>query len=1315
LDRNILQPNRPVEAIPPEQVSSVAGNAPADLIVVGIAGSASDAGAVGELLSHVAAQLTGVAFVFVPQHGSRVTVFLEKLASKCGMPAVRVRERTQLKPGRLHVLPERVSLRVRGHVFQKISRPPARDQSGPVDAFFRCLAREYGPRAAGMILSAATEDGVAGLKAIEEAGGTVFAPRAAAAGGGSVQPARLAEQLGAMLHKSASPVSAAGLTDVDRAAMNTLLKALSKRSRIDYSPYDRSAILSLTTQRTLARRCSSLKQYVHSAVREPAELDLLAREILGGGPGFLGEGELLESLRRLVLPSIVEKQAPGRQIRVWFPGCACGEAVYSLAILVSEFMEAEELDCDWRLFGTDVRPDAVARARTALYDASVVERVPAVLREKYFAHSAAGYRVRPVLRERCTFSLHDVTRHAPLSRMDLIWCRDLLADFWPVVRRRALVLFTYALQPGGFLVVGGTELLGAAGERFSAVDEEQGIYRRDAGPVSTYRPAPIQAPAGGTALESNIVPSDGDLRRTQDELQAMIEDLRAANEEAHCDNEELLSVNEELDNSMRQWRLSNAEWLKEIADLRARNRELQQLNDELLELFDSMAVPVVIADRDLRIRRFNETAEAMLRLGPDGVGRPVACLGRDLQLPELETIAARVMETQQPCEREIEAPAGQSCRLRVLPHRTAEDRVGGVLLQLVNAADSNGILQELTEAKDYAEAVIDAISEPLVALDQDYRIRNGNRAFCDLVNLQREGIPGLSIFEVAGGKLDLPAVRTLLQRVSDHAVVGSALEIEFHSETHGVRRLLLNPRRLSTTGRRQDVLLAFQDVTVRERAAEARYRRLFESASDGIVLADAATGEIMDANPFMEQLTGYSRKQMIGRKLWEMEPLKDRPGVRQAFEQIRRRKSMRFDDVMMRTSEGRDLQIEIVASLYKEGERPAVQFNIRDASERKQFERELRETQKLESLGLMAGGIAHDFNNLLTGIIGNVSLALYEIDDGHPLRERLQDVVQAGERAAFLTRQMLAYSGKGRTVTRVLDPAQILNEVAVLARTSIPKTVRLELNLAPGLPPLEGDPAQIQQLLMNLVMNGAEAIGEGKPGVVTIRACCREAAMAGASGNGAAASLLEIEVRDTGCGIDPNLQPRIFDPFFTTKFMGRGLGLSAAQGIVKGHGGAIRVESAPGQGASFRILLPCSPKVAALTEAVDRPLRIPKGAAVLIIDDEQTVRNVARDVLAREGMRVLTAENGQHGVEVFREHSADLAVVVLDLAMPVMGGEEALPLLKEINPGIPVILSSGFDEPEAARRFSGLKPTRFLQKPYTAARLLRAVADTLLV
>jgi PAS domain S-box-containing protein len=386
-----------------------------------------------------------------------------------------------------------------------------------------------------------------------------------------------------------------------------------------------------------------------------------------------------------------------------------------------------------------------------------------------------------------------------------------------------------------------------------------------------------------------------------------------------------------------------------------------------------------------------------------------------------------------------------------------------------------------------------------------------------------------------------------------------------------------------------------------------------------------------------------------------------------------------------------------------------------DITERKQAARRLLEAQKLESLGLLAGGVAHDFNNLLVGVIGNTSLAHEMLPADHPAADLLARVLQNGEQAAHLTRQMLAYSGKGRFLVEMLDLSILVPEMSGLVRPSISKKIVLKFELDADLPPIEADRGQVQQVFMNLTLNASEAMGSGD-GLITIRTGVRHVDEWYLRSHSEIAELppgkyVCLEVCDTGCGMDDATRSRIFDPFFSTKFTGRGLGLAAVAGILRGHKGAVAVSSAPGKGSCFTVLFP-----AATRAAEERPIAIRNAVlrgtgVILIVDDEKLVREMAKRALERHGYTVLLAESGMAALDTLRRHPGDIALILLDLSMPRMSGEEAVPEFRKIRPGVKVLVSSGYSEAETMSLFKGQRVSGFIQKPYTSTMLAEKVRD----
>lgn len=385
----------------------------------------------------------------------------------------------------------------------------------------------------------------------------------------------------------------------------------------------------------------------------------------------------------------------------------------------------------------------------------------------------------------------------------------------------------------------------------------------------------------------------------------------------------------------------------------------------------------------------------------------------------------------------------------------------------------------------------------------------------------------------------------------------------------------------------------------------------------------------------------------------------------------------------------------------------------RAESEREAIHEQLLQVQKLESLGLLAGGIAHDFNNILTAVLGGASSALLHLPAEHPARADIETVLDAAQRAADLTRQMLAYAGKGRFQIKAIDISALVREMAPLLETMIPKKVQLRLELAPGLPSVEADVAQMQQVVMNLVINGAEAIGE-QAGTVLVTTGTQEvdehyAASLFASDQLCPGRYVFVEVHDSGQGMDEATQERIFDPFFSTKFTGRGLGLAAALGIVRGHRGALKVYSTVDKGSTFKFFLPVSAAAVAAEPASGHTFH-GRGTA-LLADDDAGVRSTAGRMLRHLGFEVIEAADGQQAVDLLDGHRADLTLVLLDMTMPRLGGEEVFREIRRRGMDVRVVLSSGYNEQEATRRFAAKGLAGFIQKPYRMSDLASKLAE----
>ncbi len=516
------------------------------------------------------------------------------------------------------------------------------------------------------------------------------------------------------------------------------------------------------------------------------------------------------------------------------------------------------------------------------------------------------------------------------------------------------------------------------------------------------------------------------------------------------------------------------------------------------------------------------------------------------------------------------------------------------------------------------------------------------------------------------------------------------------------------------------------------RESEARYNVVSQMSYDLITEMDTE-GRYTYIGPGSEALLGYEEHEVLELEPWALLHPDERERVRAQFEKQLvppaappgTHTNLQPIEARLLHKDGRWLWFEIQGVTYPraDGEIRYLAVN-RDVTERvlaeearREFEQNMQRAQKLESLGVLAGGIAHDFNNLLTPIMGAAGLALMELPNDSPIRTRLQTIHRAAKRAAALTNQMLAYAGQKPLRVELVDLTAIVEDMRDLALTSLTGKARIDLNLETDLPLVEGESAQLSQVVMNLISNAAESLPEGhgqlsiSTGTTMVDSRSRKMLFSDSMNLG---EHVYFEVRDSGCGMDAETLDRIFDPFYTTKFTGRGLGLAAVSGIVRGHGGGIEVTSEPGSGTRFRVLFPAvRRKVVQSVREAKSPGEFHLEGTALVVDDDEGVRELAQEVLERAGMHVLCAADGRAGVEDFRENADRIRVVLLDRTMPELSGADALEAIRKIRPDTPIVLVSGYSEERVQDELGGKGLAGFLKKPFLPETLLERVADVL--
>lgn len=660
-------------------------------------------------------------------------------------------------------------------------------------------------------------------------------------------------------------------------------------------------------------------------------------------------------------------------------------------------------------------------------------------------------------------------------------------------------------------------------------------------------------------------------------------------------------------------------------------------------------------------------------------------------------------------------------RVRIIGHKdVVEGKVVGLFGTIQDLTELRQAQDDLnSKIRDYRQ-LVDTAPFGILQLDKQFNLLTINASGADLFQQTTETLTGTNYLQLVD-----PADRQNARQQLNQAATKNGAVFELRTRQKRVHAISAYP----LLGREQDPLrlvIIYQDVTANRESAtaigasEKKYRFMVDSSPDMVILHDLQ-GRIVDANPTACRLLGYDRAELLNKNFTELDP----DWFARHFGESRAPAADLFSgESTLQLAEGEVIPCEYHATIATLDSEPTVLNFIRDISARTERERHRKEmaarvqqSQKLESLGVLAGGIAHDFNNLLTSVLGNANLARSAQAKNEPVGNYLEKIETAAVRAGELCTQMLTYAGQGRFAIKKVDLNRLIIDMTRLLELAVSHKTVLKYQLTDGLPAAAIDASQIRQALMSLVINASEAIGETS-GMVTIntgimRADSEYLNETYLTEELAAGDYLFIEVSDNGTGMSPQVKELIFDPFFSTKFTGRGLGLAAVLGIVRSHEGALKVYSEQGRGTTFKMLLPTASiaKLSAGDPALPAPPIIT--GSVLIADDEESVATVTAQMVEAVGLRATIAQNGRECVDIYQRDPDSFTLVLLDLSMPELDGAETFRELRTINPSVQVILTSGFNEEDSAHRFSGKGLSGFLQKPYNLAELRKKITEVL--
>ena len=650
-------------------------------------------------------------------------------------------------------------------------------------------------------------------------------------------------------------------------------------------------------------------------------------------------------------------------------------------------------------------------------------------------------------------------------------------------------------------------------------------------------------------------------------------------------------------------------------------------------------------------------------------------------------------------------------------------------------AELKASVETLRANADFVTALMNAIPVPIFYKDKEGRYLGFNKAFEEFHGQTKEEMIGKSVFDIA--PRELAAVHHA-KDLETFQHPGSQIYESQLLNTQGVVRDVIFHKAsfLDKDGQVCGLIGVMLDITERKQINrslaenEARLRTLVNTIPDLVWLKDA-DGVYLSCNPMFERFFGAKEADIVGKTDYDFVDRELADFFREHDKiAMAAGKPSSNEEWITFADDGHHALLNTIKSpmIDVEGKLIGVLGIARDITEIKKaeterlnLERQLLHSQKLESLGVLSGGIAHDFNNLLLAIFGNLDLALMTLPNDATVRKYIDHAVNAAKHAAKLTNMMLAYSGKGSFIVKELNLTELVEENANLLSAAIPKSVKLDLQLDHSLPLVMADAGQIQQVIMNLITNASEAIGEGH-GMISLSTGVQKFDQSTLNSSRleehlAAGRYVWMEVRDNGCGMDVETLQKLFDPFFTTKFTGRGLGMSAVLGIIRAHKGAFLVKSKPGAGTNMLVVLPISTHAQVketITTTYDTLAEsCPHPGAILVVDDEEIVREVSVDMMEALGFETLVATDGEEAVIIFSEQTDRIGLVLLDQSMPGMDGVTVFQKLREINPDIKVLLASGYSKEEVSERFRGLGLSGFIQKPFNMNSLSSEVKRVL--
>ncbi len=846
-------------------------------------------------------------------------------------------------------------------------------------------------------------------------------------------------------------------------------------------------------------------------------------------------------------------------------------------------------------------------------------------------------------------------------------------------------------------------------------------------PDAATTPTP-DAPEGtiNQQLEQELETTRTDLRNTIRDYEQSTEELKAVNEEAMSMNEEFQSTNEELETSKEELQSLNEELTTLNSQLQQKIDDERRMSDDLNNLLSSSGIATLFLDTAFKIMRFTPATRELFNLISKDIGRPFSDITGRVRDPDLLKDAEAVLETLVSAECEVESDDGRWFVRRILPYRTQSGKIDGVAVTFAEVSELKALQRETATAREFAESIISTVREPMLVLDNTFKILAVSRSFNRMFATNATDVVGRNLFSIQNRQWDAPRLRKMLETVLPEQTTVEAFDLTLDAGDLGQREMVLNARRI--VGRPEDeesILLAVEDVTDKKSAEqaildrEARLSAILAAAPEAILTIDEQ-GIVGTFSPGAEEIFGFKANEVLGQKVNMLMPEPDRSRHDGYLEHYIKTGEKRIIGIGREMDAGRKdgsrVPIRLMVSeLELDGGRHFLGI-IHDLTTDRKRQAELQRAQKMEAVGQLTGGLAHDFNNLLTVVIGNLELLEMRTDDTK-LHELINEALEASNLGAALTSQLLSFSKSQALTPESVALNDLVKTMLPILERTLDQQINIETLLADDLHATLADPGQVESAILNLAINARDAMPDGGTLTLETRNVVLDADYAAAQVDVTPGDYVCLSVTDTGAGMSPQTQARVFEPFFTTKGpgAGSGLGLSMVYGFAKQSGGHVVIYSEVGQGTTVNLFLPTVAETAG-----DRSNLKPEhaseagGETILVVEDDPKVLRLTVARLEELEYHVISATNGMDAMDILKERE-DIDLILSDVVMPGgMTGFDLADKALELRPDLKILLATGYAKGIAPRDAGSVKVDhRILRKPYGMKELAGTLRELL--